>query len=1249
MAKIPLRAYVKDIENLIERGEIEQAIAHAKNILKSHPKHIETYRLMGKSYLESQRYSEAADILQRVLSVIPDDFVSQIGMSIIREDEGNMDAAIWHMERAYEVQPFNPAVQDELRRLYGRRDGIEPPKIRLTRGALVRMYARGELYPQAIAETRAALAEDPQRLDLMVLLARLYYLSNQKVEAAEMSSTLISKLPYCLEANQILTEILPSTSRAEDAKKFSQRLYALDPYAAFLSPTAVTPDQVPDQAVMVEQFIWDSSMQGAQTPEWTRNIGIQWEESEAEDLPDWINTLKPESTPEHPPTAPWLPEGEPLVDEKQPESENQPTTNDSLIPDWMQDAGWITSDRPADEIMASSENEVEENAAPADIPDWLQSIAPPEASGDSQEEDRSEWLESIIPAQSGTNGKDNIAAAAGLPVEEKDDDLTLPDWLTAVDSTESSQNIITGMTDESAETPASFDLEGLPDWAQLEDDSDTAQAQDTSAVPDWLTSFDTDDSDAEEEPAKKTPDWIDLAKAEIEAEESNDSQPQPEVLEPAAEIPSPEASFPDLSDMDAAMAWLEGLAAKQGADEDTLMTPPDQRLENPPDWIQQESDLESTAEALSKPDVVEPVEPAIDDVPVWLQGVSEPKPLDDTEEEVPDWLFDGSSVISSDPVENDLPDWLSGSDSSDAPQEKMSEFLSETSSDEALADDLLPTSIDDNLLSLDPSDTEAAMAWLEGLSTGQSVTEDESQSTPEDSQEISPELALDQIDEEPAADQVRSEWLEDTAPIRVRSTEVGTEPEALPQPEETQPQAAQETSLQQTENDPAEDKPLSETELPDFSDMEAAMAWLEGLAAKQGADEATLITPPEQRLEAPPDWVQKEVQTEEFKAADGMVLAQEEALIPDWLEDAIGEETEAEPPVVEAESQIVDNPQEEIEQQAAVEPEIEASYEPTNAVVQSEIETPSAEVAAAESYETEQPVADTEMDFDSAFSWLESLAAKQGADEETLITSPEERQEAVPEWIQQQSEIQSTLDGEDGGADKISVEGTPSAEDESGLPAWLNAVETEQANEIPVSEESIPDWLKTIEEDSPAQTEVEQWGSGYSESSSEEFILIDDGETLPDWLQQTDSVDDSSADAVPEWIIDIAGDENDGEGFPSDNLAPDISAAWELELETSQGTGDTEESPTISTDTPAAISELQNALNRGDLQEAVQGYNQLIHRSEHLEEIIRDLRDALYRYPVDIDVWQALGDAYAQNNQLQEALDAYTKAEELLR
>jgi tetratricopeptide (TPR) repeat protein len=81
-------------------------------------------------------------------------------------------------------------------------------------------------------------------------------------------------------------------------------------------------------------------------------------------------------------------------------------------------------------------------------------------------------------------------------------------------------------------------------------------------------------------------------------------------------------------------------------------------------------------------------------------------------------------------------------------------------------------------------------------------------------------------------------------------------------------------------------------------------------------------------------------------------------------------------------------------------------------------------------------------------------------------------------------------------------------------------------------------------------------------------------------------------------------------------------------------------------------SSLPNAkteLGRGNIAVALDIYGKLIRKGRSLEEIIRDLRDALYRYPVEVSIWQALGDAYMRANRLQEALDSYTKAEELLR
>jgi tetratricopeptide (TPR) repeat protein len=1530
MAKIPLRAYIKEIENQIERGEIDQAVTHAKNILKSYPKNIDTYRLLGKAYLESQRFSEAADILQRVLSVIPDDFISQIGMSIIREDEGNLDASIWHMERAYEVQPFNPAVQEELRRLYGRRDGIEPPKIRLTRGALVRMYARGELYTQAVAETRAALAEDPQRMDLLVLLARLYYLSGHKNDAAEVCSELIRKLPYCYEANKLLAEFLPSTNRAEEAQNFLQRIYALDPYVAFLSPTAPNSDQVPDQAVMVEQFTWESAMEESQTPEWTRNVGVAWEESPEEALPDWISTLKPETST----TTEQTPESTGTAEQSMPagELEGSGLAKDELIPDWMKDAGWIPSDRKADEIMASQPEPEEAEILPADLPDWVQSIAPREAAQEPEEEERTDWLDSILSqpggeteivpppelekdesqqglpdwvtgAGTGTQmptaselpadnlpdwfaqmeeekqpgegetlpaGETESAEFEGLPdwsklgepavSEEMPDAGKAPDWLRsfdlpaaeAPDQAEQAANWMqpveaeptekaeqpSGLTDwlksvepeatESAEEPG-----GLSDWLKSEETEATAKAEEAGGLTDWLQSVEPEETEKPDEtsgitgwlqsiqpaptaePAAEAeiPDWLQSmseeeaniplqetpiqeaeAPQEVEASLPEISQlaeaAEPKAVELPVETP-PEVSFitpapeepaaagetavvgaapeaaPDFADMDAAMAWLESLAAKQGADEATLVTPPEQRLEQPPDWVAREMGTQEPV--LPEAEVKLPVEAG--------EAVAQEQPEGVTEEGaggLPDWLqtkeTESEPAFTSEapatleeapavPVQpgSALTDWL---------QTEKPEMPEETNKTAPTAE--VDATIQPAASAPDFSDMDAAMAWLESLAAKQGADEATLVTPPEqrleqppdwvtkESEGAEPSLPTEEIEamtptEEltlPEAASEQEEWLEPeeaTTPEEIIESapaisEQLAQPEAaapdfsdmdaamawleslaakqgadeatlvtppeqrlekppdwvtketesaepslptvevqipIPAKEQEQPETAPEQAAEWLEQEKAvtpeevvetpaaagEQPAQPEAAAPDFSDMDAAMAWLESLAAKQGADEATLVTPPEQRLEQPPNWVTKEmeaavlepefIQPEAFApaeaeypaveeapveaAAENELAPAEDAVLPDWLQDAIKEETleVGAPEAVSAEEQP---------EETLIEPAAETTQ-------------PAAESAQPVS-EAPEAAPGGKMDSDTAFAWLESLAAKQRADEATLVTSPEERLETPPEWVQEQAMEQETVsvaetEVEPAALEQLLVE-EPAAE-EITPPAEENAPVLEEPAGLPA--EAVPDWLSSIGQEEPAEMGVSEetapW-PGETETVPEQPAT---SEPIPDWLQVPEAAErpvtattPAETEKIPDWLMGLE-EEGEAEAFPKEmDLPPipgDIRSAWEPEVEMSQPSAGVPEAQA-----PAAsgsLTETQTALSRGELDQALIGYSNLIQNGEYLEETIHDLRDALYRYPVDISIWQTLGDAYARNNQLQEALDAYTKAEELLR
>src|SRR5512147_1456292 len=175
MAEVPFRDYLNEIDTLIERGSVDQAMQHCRHILAQYPKAVDVYRLLGKVLLEQEEDRAAQDVFQRVLSVDPEDFVARVGLSIIHDRNNELDPAIWHMERAFEIAPSNSLIQGELRRLYARRDGESPDRIPLTRGALARLYAAGDLNVEAITDLRQLLTEQADRIDLQVQLAEVLW------------------------------------------------------------------------------------------------------------------------------------------------------------------------------------------------------------------------------------------------------------------------------------------------------------------------------------------------------------------------------------------------------------------------------------------------------------------------------------------------------------------------------------------------------------------------------------------------------------------------------------------------------------------------------------------------------------------------------------------------------------------------------------------------------------------------------------------------------------------------------------------------------------------------------------------------------------------------------------------------------------------------------------------------------------------------------------------------------------------
>ncbi|MEW5829067.1 MAG: tetratricopeptide repeat protein [Chloroflexota bacterium] len=1053
MAKVSLRSYNRDIEALIENEQVAEAVAHCQHILKTFPKHLETYRLLGKAYLEARRYADAADIFQRVLMAVPDDFVSHVGMSIIRDDEKKLEEAIWHMERAFEAQPSNAAVQGELRRLYGRRDGMEPPKVRMTRGALAHMYVQGQLFSQAIAEIRAVLADDPQRVDMQALLAKAYFFGGHRAETIELCTTLLKKYPYSFEANRIMVEILPSTGRAESTQVYRHRVNQLDPYAAFATGSTFELAAVPDAAINLERLEYEPGQAEPLESGWASSLGINLESERPETPPAWLTASSYDE--EEKPAA--LPEATPNTSED--------------IPDFLREAGWTpaTGEFKEGPMELGGEGEESEGAelTPADIPDWLQSMAPEESEPEETAQADLEFLSTARPA---------------APSED------IPDWLKNVAPVEATEPAMRNTPDEDA----------TPDWLNLgEEPSPEAAAEPgpDSGIP----AQGVPPAGGVGEGALEIPDWL----GDLSAAEPGESAEAQEPAEAAADLPDWMGEMPAIEqavtpeepaapggiaglgtsaeEQDAALAWLESLAAKQGANEEELLVKPEERLDSAPEWVDK-----------------------------FQAAAGEPAPEAEAEPEQPE--------AAEAPAEAAIPDWLGELPGMEQPTE---------AGEPAAPEAELPSWLAGELETETPAPADEPVAFVAG-EPGQTKVFETGEEPSDLMEEPAPEVSM----------------LEDTQETRVAAE--AELPESLSETPVPFEAAAAPVSGPGTTAD----------------EQDAALAWLESLAAKQGANEEELLVKPEDRRESAPDWVDQ-VQAEAEPVAA------------------------PEPPVEAAEAEMPD---------FGSLPSFEEEMEPPLAGVMPEAAVPAV------------------IPEDDLTEWLKELDQA-----ETEESAP-----AVPE------------------ASEVSFD-------------WLK-------EDQPAAEElgSVTDWLQSLDEQAKAETLVEP-------AAAEEEKVPE----LPTWLQEEGPARAGMDEDLPDWLR--------GEEAEAEKPAPTTPAEWQpaAEQEPAPPSFEVEtpapeppkpeapvEEPVLRASTPIPtmrrtgmlgptkdilLLEAQTELQRGNLQAALDTYGKMIKKNRLLDEVIYDLREATYRYPVDVAIWQALGDAYMRSNRLQDALDAYTKAEELLR
>ena len=273
MAEISLRVYQSKLEDSLAQEKANEVIAHSRHILTEYPKNLKAYSQMGQALFSVSRWDESAELFRRLLGALPYDFVAHSHLGKIYQHLGQMDDAIWHVERAYDQQPNNSEIIDLLRTLYKQHRGKDIQRLQLTAGAVAQQHIRNTLYLQAVSVLDKALKRYSNRIDLQVLRARALWLAERHLDAAESAVDVLATLPYSLVANRILTELWLMEQRPSDAQRYLSRIEDLDPYLAYRLATG---ENAPESLIMIEELDYDAISRHELTtanPDWLNNIG----------------------------------------------------------------------------------------------------------------------------------------------------------------------------------------------------------------------------------------------------------------------------------------------------------------------------------------------------------------------------------------------------------------------------------------------------------------------------------------------------------------------------------------------------------------------------------------------------------------------------------------------------------------------------------------------------------------------------------------------------------------------------------------------------------------------------------------------------------------------------------------------------------------------------------------------------------------------------------------------------------------
>jgi tetratricopeptide (TPR) repeat protein len=226
---------------LLERGQLDEAMAHFQRVLQTEPNHAMAHYNLGGVLRQQGHIDEAIAQFQRALEIAPNHAKSHFNLGELQLQKGQLDEAMTHFQRACEIRPDYAEAQNAFGLALLQKGRVDAalthlqsavqaqPNLAEAHNNLARILSQKGRLDEAIVHLQKALEIQPEQAEAHNNLANVLRQKGRLSEAIDQYQKALAIRPDYAMAHYNLGQALQQLGQVSDAIAHYQRALAIRP------------------------------------------------------------------------------------------------------------------------------------------------------------------------------------------------------------------------------------------------------------------------------------------------------------------------------------------------------------------------------------------------------------------------------------------------------------------------------------------------------------------------------------------------------------------------------------------------------------------------------------------------------------------------------------------------------------------------------------------------------------------------------------------------------------------------------------------------------------------------------------------------------------------------------------------------------------------------------------------------------------------------------------------------------------